>query len=99
MIGTGVFTSLGFQLQDIQNTWSILALWVLGGVMAIIGAFCYAEIGSTYRKSGGEYVFLSKLYHPIVGYLSDGSHLQLVLQHRLPWQQWPWVPTWAMYSR
>ncbi|MBT8183554.1 MAG: amino acid permease [Eudoraea sp.] len=70
MIGTGVFTSLGFQLQDIQNSWSILILWILGGVMAVAGAFCYAEIGSTFRASGGEYIFLSKLYHPIAGYLS-----------------------------
>ena len=70
MIGTGVFTSLGFQLQDVQNSWSILVLWTLGGVMAITGAFCYAEIGSTFKASGGEYIFLSKLYHPIVGYLS-----------------------------
>ena len=60
MIGTGVFTSLGFQLQDVTNTWSILLLWSLGGVMAIAGAFCYAEIGSAINKSGGEYIFLSK---------------------------------------
>jgi len=70
MIGTGVFTSLGFQLEDIQNSWSILVLWAMGGMMAISGAFCYAEIGSTFRESGGEYIFLSKLYHPIAGYLS-----------------------------
>lgn len=70
MIGTGVFTSLGFQLQDVSNTWSILLLWSLGGVMAIAGAFCYAEIGSAINKSGGEYIFLSKLFHPLVGYLS-----------------------------
>ena len=70
MIGTGVFTSLGFQLQDVTNTWSILLLWSLGGIMAIAGAFCYAEIGSAINKSGGEYVFLSKLIHPLAGYLS-----------------------------
>ncbi len=70
MIGTGVFTSLGFQLLDVQNTWSIGALWVLGGVMALVGAFCYAEVGSAYARSGGEYVFLTKLYHPFVGYLA-----------------------------
>jgi APA family basic amino acid/polyamine antiporter len=70
MIGTGVFTSLGFQLQDVTNTWSILMLWSLGGVMAIAGAFCYAEIGSAINKSGGEYIFLSKLFHPLAGYLS-----------------------------
>lgn len=70
MIGTGVFTSLGFQLVDIQNSWSIIVLWVLGGVMALIGALCYAEVGSAFPKSGGEYVFLSRLYHPFLGYLA-----------------------------
>ncbi len=70
MIGTGVFTSLGFQLQDVQNSWSILGLWLLGGILALIGAFCYAEMGSVFRESGGEYVFLSKVYHPVLGYLA-----------------------------
>ncbi|MDX5479542.1 MAG: amino acid permease, partial [Cyclobacteriaceae bacterium] len=42
MIGTGVFTSLGFQVADSQNTWSIIILWLVGGVMALIGAFVYA---------------------------------------------------------
>ena len=70
MIGTGVFTSLGFQLVDIQNSWSIVALWVLGGVMALVGALCYAEVGSAYPRSGGEYIFLSRLYHPMLGYLA-----------------------------
>lgn len=77
MIGTGVFTSLGFQLRDVQNTWSILLLWGLGGVMALIGAFCYAEIGSAFKKSGGEYIFLSKLYHPLAGYLSGWISLTI----------------------
>jgi APA family basic amino acid/polyamine antiporter len=77
MIGTGVFTSLGFQLQDVQNTWSILLLWGLGGIMAITGAFCYAEIGSAIKKSGGEYIFLSELYHPVAGYLSGWISLTI----------------------
>ncbi len=77
MIGTGVFTSLGFQLQDISNTWSILLLWSLGGIMAIAGAFCYAEIGSAINKSGGEYIFLSKLFHPLMGYLSGWVSLTI----------------------
>lgn len=70
MIGTGVFTSLGFQLNDVQNTWSILLLWTLGGIFALLGAFSYAELGSKLPKSGGEYHFLSKLFHPFLGYLS-----------------------------
>lgn len=70
MIGTGAFTSLGFQLVDLKNPISILILWVLGGLIALSGAFSYAEIGTNIQKSGGEYAFLSKLFHPLVGYLS-----------------------------
>lgn len=70
MIGTGAFTSLGFQVKDLQQTNTILTLWVLGGVIALSGAFSYAEVGVNIKKSGGEYAFLSQLYHPIVGYLS-----------------------------
>lgn len=69
MIGTGVFTSLGFQLADIQNTWSIIFLWVLGGMLGLIGAFTYAELGTHFKESGGDYIFLSRIFHPFVGYL------------------------------
>ena len=69
MIGTGVFTSLGFQLTDIQNTWSIIAIWSLGGLLALIGAFTYAELGTNFDESGGDYIFLSRLMHPGLGYL------------------------------
>ncbi len=69
MIGTGVFTSLGFQLVDVQNTWTIIILWVLGGLLALIGAFTYAELGTHFKESGGDYVFLSRIFHPFAGYL------------------------------
>ena len=70
MIGTGVFTSLGFQLRDLENAAAVLTLWVLGGVLALSGAFSYAEVGTHIRKSGGEYTFLSEIFYPVVGYLS-----------------------------
>ncbi len=70
MIGTGVFTSLGFQLKDISNLAVVLTLWIAGGLLALSGAFSYAEVGTAIRESGGEYTFLSRLYHPVVGYLS-----------------------------
>lgn len=70
MIGTGVFTTLGFQLEAVQSTFSIVLLWSLGGIIALMGAFSYAEIGTHLPKSGGEYHFLSETLHPIVGYLS-----------------------------
>jgi APA family basic amino acid/polyamine antiporter len=70
MIGTGVFTSLGFQLKDLSNIFAILTLWLLGGIIALSGALSYAEIGTALKKSGGEYTFLSELWHPLIGYLS-----------------------------
>lgn len=69
MIGTGVFTSLGFQLAVVQNTWTILILWMVGGIMALIGSFVYAELGTHFRRTGGDYIFLSESIHPSVGYL------------------------------
>ncbi|HHH50579.1 MAG TPA: amino acid permease [Saprospiraceae bacterium] len=69
MVGTGVFTSLGFQLAEVQNTWSIILLWVVGGGIALIGAITYAELGTHFTQSGGDYIFLSRSFHPIVGYL------------------------------
>ena len=69
MIGTGVFTSLGFQVLDSQNTWSIIILWVIGGMMALVGAFVYAELGTHFKQSGGDYIFLSRTIHPTAGYL------------------------------
>ena len=69
MIGTGVFTSLGFQLADVQNTWSIILLWTIGGILALIGAFTYAELGTHFKESGGDYIFLSRIIHPFAGYL------------------------------
>ena len=70
MIGTGVFTSLGFQLLEIQSPFVILMLWLVGGVTALCGALCYAELGAALPRSGGEYNFLSEIYHPAVGFVS-----------------------------
>lgn len=70
MIGTGVFTSLGYQVIDIQSGFAILMLWIVGGVLALCGAFTYGEIGAAFPESGGEYNYLSKLYHPALGFLS-----------------------------
>ena len=70
MIGTGVFTSLGFQLLDIQSTFVLMMLWLVGGVTALYGALTYAELGSRLPRSGGEYNFLSQIYHPGAGFVS-----------------------------
>ena len=70
MIGTGVFTSIGFQVLGIQSGFALLMLWVVGGVLALCGALTYGEIGVAFPQSGGEYNYLSKLYHPAIGFAS-----------------------------
>jgi APA family basic amino acid/polyamine antiporter len=70
MVGTGVFTSLGFQLLGITDGFSILFLWLLGGIVSLSGALCYGELGVLFPRSGGEYNFLSKLFNPFIGFLS-----------------------------
>lgn len=70
MIGTGVFTSLGFQVIDIQTGFSIVALWLIGGLAALSGALSYGELSAAMPRSGGEYHLLSKIYHPSVGFVS-----------------------------
>ena len=75
MIGTGVFTSVGFQLSSVQNTWSILSLWIIGGLLSLFGAFAYAELGTHFKESGGDYIYLSRVFHPLMGYLSAWAGL------------------------
>ena len=70
MVGTGIFTSLGFQVGDLPSGFVILFLWLIGGVCAFCGAVSYAELAAALPRSGGEYHFLSKVYHPAVGFLS-----------------------------
>ncbi len=82
MIGTGVFTTLGFQVVELQNTITIFLLWFIGGVLALFGAFCYAELGTFFKGNGGDYIYLSKTYHPILGYLS--SWISLVIGFSSP---------------
>lgn len=70
MVGTGVFTGLGFQLLDHSQGFTIMALWMLGGIMAFLGALCYAELATRLPQDGGEYHFLSKVYHPALGFMA-----------------------------
>lgn len=70
MIGIGVFTSLGFQLISIPSGFAILMLWIVGGLAALAGALAYAELAVAFPRSGGEYNFLSRIYHPALGFMA-----------------------------
>jgi APA family basic amino acid/polyamine antiporter len=75
MIGSGVFTSSGFQAASLHDPMTMLACWVVGGVIALCGAAAYAELGSMMPRAGGEYVYLSEAYHPAVGFMSGWASL------------------------
>ena len=65
-----MFTTLGFQVASLHSPFAVLMLWVLGGLGAFCGALCYGELGSMMPRSGGEYTYLSNIYHPAIGFLS-----------------------------
>ena len=70
MIGAGIFTTSGLLMAGLNDPLLMLLLWAVGGVIAICGALSYGELGAAMPGAGGEYLFLSKLYHPIFGFLS-----------------------------
>jgi basic amino acid/polyamine antiporter, APA family len=70
MIGAGIFTTSGLLMEELGNPLLMIGLWFIGGLVAFAGAMSYGELGATYPEAGGEYVFLSKLFHPSLGFLS-----------------------------
>ncbi len=70
MIGAGIFTTSGLLMKDLGNPIVMMALWIAGGLIALCGALCYGELGAAMPQAGGEYVFLSRLFHPSLGFLS-----------------------------
>ena len=70
MVGTGIFTSTGFNAGDLGEAKLILLLWTVGAIAALCGAFCYSELGINFPSSGGEYVYLTKSYGPTWGFMS-----------------------------
>ncbi|MDD9945967.1 MAG: amino acid permease [Myxococcales bacterium] len=70
MVGTGVFTTTGFLVRDIGSPVAVLLAWLVGGLLALAGALCYAELATAMPDNGGEYLLLSRIYHPAVGFLA-----------------------------
>jgi APA family basic amino acid/polyamine antiporter len=70
MIGTGVFTSLGFQVGPLPSGFVIMMLWIVGGVCAFCGAVCYGELAAAMPRSGGEYHYLTQIFSPAAGFLA-----------------------------
>ncbi|MCX6303066.1 MAG: amino acid permease [Bacteroidia bacterium] len=70
MVGAGIFTTSGLLMSGLNDPILMLILWAVGGIIALCGALSYGELGAAMPGAGGEYLFLSKLYHPVFGFLS-----------------------------
>ncbi len=70
MVGMGIFTSLGYQVGALPSGFVIMTLWFLGGICALCGGLAYAELAAALPRSGGEYHFLSEIFHPAVGFMA-----------------------------
>ena len=70
MVGAGIFTTSGLLMADLHSPLVMLGLWLVGGLVALCGALSYGELGAAFPHAGGEYAFLSRLYHPVLGFLS-----------------------------
>jgi APA family basic amino acid/polyamine antiporter len=70
MIGTGVFTTAGFQVRDVGDPRMILALWGLGGLLALCGAVSYAELSAMFARNGAEYALITRAFHPAPGFVA-----------------------------
>lgn len=70
MVGTGIFTTSGFIIQELGNPQALLICWLVGGGFALCGALCYGELGAMFPRAGGEYVFLRESFGKCMGFLS-----------------------------
>jgi len=70
MIGSGIFATTGYMAASMTSESILLFTWLLGGLLALCGALSYGELAAAMPRSGGEYHYLSKLYHPAVGFMS-----------------------------
>ncbi len=79
IIGSGIFINPYVVAQQVPNTILIVAAWVFGGLIALAGAFIYAELASQSSLSGGQYVYLRDAFHPALAFVY-GWALLLVTQ-------------------
>ncbi len=79
VVGTSIFVSPPLVFQNVSGPWQALGVWLLGGVLSLLGAFCYAELATTYPRSGGDYEYLSRAYGPGMGFIFGWAQLCIIL--------------------
>jgi len=79
VVGVAIFKAPPAVFSNVVNPWEGVAVWALGGLVALVGAFCYAELATTYPGSGGDYLYLTRAYGPAVGFLFAWTRLVAIL--------------------
>lgn len=79
IIGSGIFMNPSVVARQVHTPWLILGAWILGGVIAIFGAFIWAELAGRMPAVGGQYAYLREAFHPLFGFLY-GWVLLLVIE-------------------
>jgi len=79
VVGTAIFKTPQFVFGNVDGPWQGLGCWALGGVLALIGSLCYAELATTYPRMGGDYVYLTRAYGRWVGFLFGWAQLSVIL--------------------
>lgn len=105
MVGAGLYVSSHYALQSIGDAFWVMVVWGMGGLLAFAGAIAYGAVVRRVPFSGGEYSFLSKLFHPLLGYFAGFVSLlvgftvpiasaALVVGKYLAWDQdWSLLPS------
>jgi APA family basic amino acid/polyamine antiporter len=78
IIGAGIFINPYLVAQRLPTGGWILAAWAFGGVVALAGAFAFAELAALFPAAGGEYAYLREAYHPVVGFLFGWASLVMI---------------------
>lgn len=79
VVGVSIFKVSPLVFSNVDGPWQGLAVWAAGGVLALVGALCYAELASTYPRDGGDYVYLTRAFSPFTGFLFGWAHLTAIL--------------------
>ena len=77
-IGSGIFVTPAQIVSAVPNATLVLAVWALGGIIALTGALTFSELGGLFPKSGGVYVYLKEAYGDLVGFLYGWTILLVV---------------------
>jgi basic amino acid/polyamine antiporter, APA family len=78
VVGTSIFRTSPLVFQNVGGAWQGLAAWALGGGLSLVGALCYAELATTYSRSGGDYEYLTQAYGRWAGFVFGWAQLVAV---------------------